>query len=250
MAKEKTDAQRQSYEKKVIIDSENSVRKVEMEINHLPLSREAFVTELKDEFGKLRNHENEYVNVEVRAKGKWAFSLGVAQWEYVTGEGYRIEYAVPEEDYEDTECATFYWNFHEDLDGVIEIFYKGLCEEEDPTMVGIWEKDTDEADEEDVEDELSDYENKYEEKFGEKFDESIFDNDMLRRIDAIVLCLDKGKTFREKEIVEYINAENESYEKARADYERKRSESKAKVKALLEAQNSQAKADQTPSERQ
>ncbi len=235
MAKEKTEAQRQSYVKKVMIDSENSARSVEMEIKHLPLSKEAFVTELKDEFAKLIGLENEYIKVDVNKEGKWAFSLSVFQWEYVTGEGYRIEYAVPDEDYEDTGCATFYWNFHEDLDGVIEIFYKVLCEEEDPLMIGIWEKDSDEADEEDEEDELSDYENKYEKKFGEKFDESIFDNDMLRRIDAIVLCLDKGKTFRDKEIVEYIKAENESYEKARADYERERAESKAKVKALLEA---------------
>ncbi len=235
MAKEKTEAQRQSYVKKVMIDSENSARSVEMEIKHLPLSKEAFVTELKDEFAKLIGLENEYIKVDVNKEGKWAFSLSVFQWEYVTGEGYRIEYAVPGDYYEDTGCATFYWNFHEDLDGVIEIFYKVLCEEEDPLMIGIWEKDTDEADEEDVEDELSDYENEYEEKFGEEFDESIFDNNMLRRIDAIVLCLDKGKTFRDKEIVEYIKAENESCEKARADYERERAESKAKVKALLEA---------------
>ncbi len=239
MAKAKTEAQLQSYEKKVIIDSENRARRVEMKINHLPLTREAFIAELKDEFARLKGLEDEYVKVDVNIKGKWAFTLSAFMWEYVTGEGFRLEYAMPGEAYEDTGCATFYWNFREDFDGVIEVFYKALCEEEDPTMVGIWEKDSDEAEEEDYEeeqlDELADCENEYEKKFGEEFDESIFDDDMSSRIEIICSCLRQGKTYRDKEITEEIKAKKESYQKAKAEYERKRAEDKAKVKALLNA---------------
>ena len=234
MAKGKTAAQLQNYEKKVTIDSETSGRSVKMVVNHLPLTKEAFNTELKDEFTQLRNLENEYVNIDINTKGEWAFSLSVGKWDYVTGEGYRIEYVVPGEYYEDTGCATYYWNFNEDLDGVIEVFYKVLCEEEDPMMIGMWEKDSDEAEEEEKIDELDHYEYKYEKKFGEEFDKSIFCDDVFRRTETISLCLSKNKTFRDKEILDFIESEIEEYKKIVLNYARERAEGKAKVKALLE----------------
>ena len=232
MDKAKKRVSAQNYSKEVVVRGRPTRRFVTMKIRHLPLSKEAFISELKDEIEKFRFPAIDYVSVDVYEKREWAFCLSVTTWDCNINEDYRIEYSVP---FLGDSLRTRYLNFDEDLDGVIEIFYKTLCEEEDPLMIGEWEDSFYEDEEEEKFEKLHDLEKKYKAKFGKKLNGYIYKSNMDERMELIERCLDKGKTYEESGLEKEVEEMNKERKKWRAEYRRERAKSRAKVKAILES---------------
>lgn len=199
------------YEKKVTSNSKNGARSVSMRIDS-SLTKEAFETELKKEFARLRLLDNEFVKVSVYEKGNWAFYLLCEKWPTENGECFRVEYCCPDDKYEYSgeDFTSCYWDFSLNLEDVTELFYEALCVGQDPLYLASWEKDTDE---DDLEDYIDGLQSEYYRKFGEEFDMNLFDYAAAPCIDTMLSCISKGELFRgkpfegmtEKEIEDWKN---------------------------------------------
>lgn len=125
------------YEKRVSVDGTG--RSIHMDVT-LPMTKEAFEIELKDEFAALRDMANEHIVVNIDEDGPREPFLQCVRFDE---KSYLVEFGF-KEDYFDPHPRIFRC-FKDCPEKLSEVFYEALCKELDPLKVeGPWTEVTDE----------------------------------------------------------------------------------------------------------
>ncbi len=124
------------YEKSVSVDGDG--RSIHMEVT-LPMTKEAFDTDLKDEFAALREMEGEHIVVDISEDGPrepFLQCLRYGENDYIVEFGFKEKYFAKH--------PRIFRCFKDCPEKLCELFYAVLCKEVDPLKTeGPWEDVTD-----------------------------------------------------------------------------------------------------------